>query len=68
MPERESYPFPALRKRIAQLAAEGRQAEREASAWLPAELTMRGPVGFNPGRRLPERRVPRMRYSVIEAT
>jgi hypothetical protein len=28
---------------------------------------MRGPQGFNPGRRLPERRVPRLRYRIIEA-
>ena len=37
-----------LRNRIAQLAAEGREQEREAAAWLLAELQMRGPVGFNP--------------------
>jgi hypothetical protein len=64
----ESYPFPALRAHIAQLAAEGRHVEREAATWQPAELTMRGPQAFNPGRRLPERRVPRLRYEVIEAT
>jgi len=68
MSDTESYPFPALRARIAQLAAEGRHAEREASAWLLAELTMRGPVGFNPGRRRTERRAPRLRYPVIEAS
>ena len=31
-----------LRNRIAQLAAEGREQEREAAAWLLAELQMRG--------------------------
>lgn len=56
----------ALRHRIAQLAAEGREQEPEAAAWLLADLQMRGPVGFNPGRRLAERRV-RLRYPVIEA-
>jgi len=55
-----------LRNRIAQLAAEGREQEREAAAWLLAELQMRGPVGFNPGGPLAERRVPRLRYPVIE--
>jgi hypothetical protein len=58
---------PALRDRIAQLAAEGRHVEREATAWQLAELIMRGPQGFNPGRRLAARRVPRLRYPVIEA-
>ena len=58
----------ALRHRIAQLAAEGCKAEREAVAWQLAELIMRGPVGFNPGRRLTERRAPRLRYPVIEAS
>ena len=57
----------ALRARMAQLAAEGREQEREAAALLLAELQMRGPVGFNPGRRLAERRVPRLRYPVIDA-
>ena len=56
----------ALRNRIARLAAEGREAEREATAWLLADLIMRGPAGFNPGRRVVEQRVPRVRYSVIE--
>lgn len=42
----------ALRHRIAHLAAEGREAQREAAAWLLAEVMMRGPQGFNPGRRL----------------
>lgn len=67
MPD-DSYPFPTRRARIAQLAAEGRHTERDAAAWLLAEVIMRGPVGFNPGRRAPERRVPRLRYPVIEAT
>jgi hypothetical protein len=53
MREPESYAFPTLRARIAQLAAEGRHTEREAAAWLLAEVIMRGPVGFNPGRRAP---------------
>ena len=57
----------ALRTRIAQLAAEGREQEREAAAWLLAEIVMRGPAGFNPHRRL-ENRAPRLRYQVIEAT
>jgi hypothetical protein len=56
----------ALRARIAQLAAEGREAEREAAAWQLAELVMRGSVGFNPHRRPPELRIPRLRYPVIE--
>ena len=47
-----------LRNRIAQLAAEGREQEGEAAAWLLAELQMRGPVGFNPRGPLAERRVP----------
>jgi hypothetical protein len=64
----ESYPFHTLRARIAQLAAEGREREREAIAWQLAELQMRGPQGFNPGRRLAERRVPRLRYPVIEVS
>jgi hypothetical protein len=63
----ESYPFPALHARIAQLAAEGRHQEREAACWQLAELIMRGPVGFNPHRRAVERRAPRLRYPVIEA-
>ena len=63
----ESYPFPALRARIAQLAAEGRHAERDAATWKLAELTMEGPVGFNPLRRALERRVPKLRYPMIEA-
>ena len=63
-PRRETE---ALRHRIAQLAAEGRHAEREAVAWQLTELTMRGPHGFNPNRRPPDRRARRLRYSVIEA-
>jgi len=31
------------------------------------KVIMRGPVGFNPGRRLAERRLPRLRYPVVEA-
>jgi hypothetical protein len=58
----------ALRARVAQLAAEGREQEREAAAWLLAEVIMSGPQGFNPGRRLAERRVPRRRYPMIEAS
>ena len=61
-------PFPTLRARIAQLAAEGRHAERDAVAWELADRIARlGHPGFNPGRRLPERRVPRLRDPVIEA-
>ena len=41
-----------LRNRIARLAAEGREAEREATAWLLADLVMRGPKGRDPGRRM----------------
>ena len=52
----------AIRDRLAKLAAEGRHVEREAAAWQLAELQMRGSAGFNPGRRLAERRVPRLRY------
>ena len=66
MPEPESYPFPAVRKRIAQLAAEGRHAEREAAAWELADRIARlGHSGFNPGRRAPQR-VPRLCYPLIE--
>ena len=57
----------ALRARIAQLAAEGREAEREAGAWQLADLQMREPEGFNLGRRLAERRIPRLRYPVTKA-
>jgi hypothetical protein len=67
MSEAESYPFPALRARITQLAAEGRHKEREEATCQLAELTMDGPIGFNPHRRAPERRVPRLRYPVFEA-
>jgi hypothetical protein len=67
MSEAESYPFPTLRARIAQLHDERPEQEREAACWLLAELTMRGPQGFNPGRRLAQRRVPMLRYPVIEA-
>jgi hypothetical protein len=67
MSDSESYPFPTLRARIAQLAAEGRDAEREAAACQLADLTMRGPQGFNPGRQLAGRRFPRLRYPVIDA-
>ena len=52
---------------VAQLAAEGREEEREAAAWLLADVIMRGPQGFNPGRRLAQGRVYRLRYPVIEA-
>lgn len=69
-PEAEKYPFPALRARIAQLAAEGRDAEREAASCELADLIMRGPQGFNPGRH-PLQNNPksvRLRYPVIEAS
>ena len=65
MSEAESYAFPALRKRIAQLAAEGRHAEREAAYSQLADLILRGPQGFNPHRR-PQQRAKRLRYPVIE--
>jgi hypothetical protein len=65
MSEAESYPFPALRARIGQLAVEGRHAEREAACSQLAELIMRGPQGFNPHRR--PQRAKRLRYPVIEA-
>ena len=58
----------AIRDRLAKLAAEGRHAEREAVAWQLAEYIMRGPVGFNPQRRLIERPSPRLRYPVIDAS
>jgi hypothetical protein len=60
----ESYPFPALRARIAQLAVEGRELERKAAAWPLAERIARLGSGhsFNPYRRK------RVRYPVIEAS
>ena len=58
----------AIRDRLAKLAAEGRHAEREAVAWQLADFMMRGPVGFNPQRRLIERAAPRLRYPIIEAS
>ena len=58
----------AIRDRLAKLAAEGRHVEREAVAWQLADYIMRGPVGFNPQRRLIERPSPRLRYRVIEAS
>ena len=58
----------AIRDRLAKLAAEGRHVEREAVAWQLADYIMRGPVGFNPQRRLLERPAPRLRYRVIEAS
>jgi len=57
----------AIRDRLAKLAAEGRHAEREAVAWQLADYIMRGPVGFNPQRRLIGRPARRLRYPVIEA-
>jgi hypothetical protein len=55
--------------RIAQLAAEGCETEREAAAWLLAEIVMRRSAGLNPNRRCAaERRILRLRYTVIEAT
>ena len=57
----------AIRDRLAKLAADGRHVEREAVAWQLADYIMRGPVGFNPQRRLVERRARRLRYPVIEA-
>jgi hypothetical protein len=48
----QSYPFPALRARIAQFAAEGRHAERDNAAWdLADRIAGLGDQGFNPGRR-----------------
>jgi hypothetical protein len=68
MSEPESLSIPRLRKRIAQLAAEGRHVERDVAAWDLADRIARlGYAGFNPGRRAPERCVPRLRYPVIEA-
>ena len=58
----------AIRDRLAKLAAEGRHVEREAVAWQLADYIMRGPQGFNPGRRVAERRVRRLRYPIIEAS
>jgi hypothetical protein len=62
----DEYPFPALRARIAQLHAEGREAEREAACWLLADRIAQLGQGqsFNPYRR---RRAKRFRYPVIEA-
>ena len=57
-----------VRDRLAKLAAEERHAERKAVAWQLADYIMRGPCGFTPGRPLPERRVKRLRYPMIEAT
>ena len=54
----------AIRDRLAKLAAEGRHVEREAVAWQLADYIMRGPVGFNPQRRLTERPAPRLRYPI----
>jgi len=62
----ETYPSPAPHARITQLAAEGRHKEREAATWQLAELTMHGPVGFNPHRR--PQRPRRLRYTIIEAS
>jgi len=58
----------AIRDRLAKLAAERQYVEREAVAWQLADYIMRGPVGFNPQRRLIERPAPRLRYRVIEAS
>ena len=58
----------AIRDRLAKLAAEGRHVEREAVAWQLADYIMRGPVGFNPQRRLIKRPAPRLRYPLIEAS
>ena len=58
-------PVPPL-ARIAQLAAEGRHAERELACWQLAELVMRGAASSNPHRRAHDRRIPRLRYPVIE--
>ena len=58
----------AIRDRLAKLAAEGRHVEREAVAWQLADYIMRGPQGFNPGRRVAERRVRRLCYPIIEAS
>ena len=58
----------AIRDRLAKLAAEGRNVEREAVAWQLADYIMRGPQGFNPQRRPVERRVRRLRYPIIEAS
>ena len=55
-----------LRNRIAQLAAEGREqnARRRPGCWPNCRCV--APVGFNPRGPLAERRVPRLRYPVIE--
>ena len=58
----------AIRDRLAKLAAEGRHVERQAVAWQLADYIMRGPAGFNPHRRVIERRAPRLRYPVIEVS
>jgi len=58
----------AIRDRLAKLAAEGRHVEREAVAWQLADYIVRGPVGFNPHRRQPERRARRLRYPIIHAS
>lgn len=58
----------AIRAHLAKLAAEGRHVEREAVAWQLADYIMRGPVGFNPPRRIIEWSVPRLRYPIIEAS
>ena len=57
-----------LRDRLAKLAAEGRHVARATVAWQLADYITRGPVGFNPPRRLIERPAPRLRYPIIEAS
>ena len=63
MHDDEYFPFSGLRARIAQLALEGREHERERAAWELADRIARiGGASFNPHR---SRR--RVRYPVIEA-
>lgn len=55
----------AIRARIEQLAAEGREVEREVAAWELAALIMRG---CNTGNSFnPRRRIRWLRYPMIEA-
>ena len=68
MPDHESYPFPVLHARIAQLAAAGREAEREAAAWdLADRIAHIREQGFSPFRAGARATCARLRYPVIEA-
>jgi hypothetical protein len=61
----ESYLLLHHSARTTLVAAEGHHEEREAR--MLADVIMRRPQGLNSGRRLAERREPRLRYAIIEA-